>query len=144
MRKHNSGFCQECGAWRDSLHRDHGVPRWKGGGDDEDNIQYLCANCHEEKTRVDLMGRRNSDEAIARSKAFHIGRKRTPEAKERMSEAARGKEISADTRASISASLTGKKRKPFSDEHRANMRLAAQRRGGRVAVSVPSTEDLLK
>jgi len=105
-----SGFCPECGAWRDSLHRDHVVPRWKGGGDDEDNIQYLCANCHEEKTRVDLTGRRNSDEAIARTRAKNTGQKRTAEAREKMSESALGKTYSLQTRAKIASALKGRKR----------------------------------
>lgn len=52
-----SGTCVFCGVWRRSLHHDHIVPKWKGGSDDDWNIQLLCANCHEDKTRVDLKGR---------------------------------------------------------------------------------------
>jgi 5-methylcytosine-specific restriction enzyme A len=55
--KRPSGPCQSCGTIRRSLHRDHIVPRWKGGTDDPENIQWLCANCHEDKTRYDLVGR---------------------------------------------------------------------------------------
>jgi hypothetical protein len=52
------------------LHRDHIVPRRKGGGDEPANIQYLCANCHEDKTREDnkglvspMKGRHHSEES---------------------------------------------------------------------------------
>lgn len=53
-----SGECVKCGTYRKSLHHDHIVPRFLGGTDDPDNIQMLCANCHEDKTRVDLTGKR--------------------------------------------------------------------------------------
>ena len=54
--RHNSGNCERCGVWRRSLHRDHIVPKCKGGVDDPSNIQNLCANCHEDKTVIDLTG----------------------------------------------------------------------------------------
>jgi hypothetical protein len=59
MSKPPSGSCQnpKCGVWRQSLHRDHIVPRVvkeaRGENPDLDNIQLLCANCHEDKTRED-------------------------------------------------------------------------------------------
>lgn len=49
-----SGNCVACGVWRKSLHRDHIIPRGLGGADDPENIQLLCANCHEDKTRDDI------------------------------------------------------------------------------------------
>jgi len=49
--KHYVGACSRCGVHRDTLHRDHVIPKWASGSDDESNIQYLCANCHEDKTR---------------------------------------------------------------------------------------------
>lgn len=52
-----SGPCQSCGTHRKSLHREHIVPRWKGGTEDPENIQWFCANCHEDKTREDNRGR---------------------------------------------------------------------------------------
>ena len=44
------GNCELCGTYRKVLHRDHIKPRFLGGTDDASNIQYLCANCHEDKT----------------------------------------------------------------------------------------------
>src|SRR5712691_4661288 len=58
--------CQKCGIERQSLHRDHIIPKWKSGADAEANIQYICANCHEDKTREDLKGFRHSNETKAK------------------------------------------------------------------------------
>jgi 5-methylcytosine-specific restriction endonuclease McrA len=55
-RRRPSGNCSKCGAWRQSLHREHIIPKFKGGSEDPSNIQYICANCHEDKTREDLRG----------------------------------------------------------------------------------------
>jgi 5-methylcytosine-specific restriction protein A len=33
---------------------DHKVPLFKGGTDAEENLQPLCADCHVDKTRMDL------------------------------------------------------------------------------------------
>jgi hypothetical protein len=49
------GNCQHCGIYRWTLHRDHIEPVALGGSDDEENIQYICANCHEDKTREDII-----------------------------------------------------------------------------------------
>lgn len=49
-----SGNCQRCGTERYSLIRDHIVPQYAGGSDDESNTQYLCNNCHEDKTKEDF------------------------------------------------------------------------------------------
>lgn len=49
-----SGNYRLCGTQRHSLHRDHIKPKWAGGADDESNIQYICANCHEDKTRQEM------------------------------------------------------------------------------------------
>lgn len=53
----SSGICIKCGVWRETIHKDHIIPKClkidKGEDPDKDNIQLLCANCHEEKTAVD-------------------------------------------------------------------------------------------
>jgi hypothetical protein len=87
-----SGPCVKCGTWRERLQTDHIIPRRKGGGDDPSNIQYLCANCHEDKTRAELRechsGRKHSPEHIAKRSEANRGRVRTPEQKERIRQAA--------------------------------------------------------
>lgn len=67
-----AGDCAECGTYRKSLHRDHRVPLWNGGADDESNISWICANCHEDKTSAEMQTpewkaycRRKSDERRA-------------------------------------------------------------------------------
>ena len=48
--KTKSGFCVRCGIYRDRLQRDRIVPGFLGGKYTASNIQFLCPNCHEEKT----------------------------------------------------------------------------------------------
>lgn len=58
MKRRPSGECTKCQSWRYSLHRDHIIPKFKGGSDTPDNWQYICANCHEDKTREERKGHR--------------------------------------------------------------------------------------
>lgn len=46
--------CRAAGRIRPATDLDHIVPLFKGGTDDEENLQGLCAECHAEKTRRDL------------------------------------------------------------------------------------------
>jgi hypothetical protein len=55
-RQKVSGNCVVCGIFRKSLHKDHIVPLFKGGLDVSENLQYLCANCHEDKSSIDFIG----------------------------------------------------------------------------------------
>jgi 5-methylcytosine-specific restriction endonuclease McrA len=71
-RKYRSGYCKHCGIWRKSLHRDHIIPKCKGGIEDPSNYQYLCANCHEDKTRQDLTGITH-DNRRKLSDPFYVG-----------------------------------------------------------------------
>jgi hypothetical protein len=53
-----SGNCQKCGIWRRRLQRDHIVPRCvklmrRENPNAPSNLQFLCANCHEDKTIED-------------------------------------------------------------------------------------------
>ena len=111
------GKCVRCGIER-RMHRDHIVPRFLGGTDEPGNIQLLCANCHEDKTAQDLLGRK------------FPGRRISHETRSRMSASHRGKEISSETRAKISAARVGYKHTP---ETRAKM--GAAHRGHRLSPS---------
>lgn len=45
--------CQECGrvAYGKHGHADHVVPLEDGGGDEDEDLQWLCDKCHGRKTR---------------------------------------------------------------------------------------------
>lgn len=68
-----SGNCGLCGTFRETLHKDHVIPKWAGGVDDNSNWQYICANCHEDKTRRE----NSSPEFKAIVAARHKGHKWT-------------------------------------------------------------------
>ena len=76
VKRRPSGNCPKCGTWRYSLHWDHIVPRFKGGVDTPDNIQLLCANCHEDKTRLDFKGAEFLKENLKKAQAATRGVKR--------------------------------------------------------------------
>lgn len=44
----SAGTCERCGTARAHIHRHHIKPRSEGGTD-EDGIELLCANCHEDE-----------------------------------------------------------------------------------------------
>lgn len=126
------GNCAACGIERQSLHRDHIVPKYKGGIDDESNIQYLCANCHEDKTKIDLTGRKLSDKMPDEWRQHlsdaHKGRSHGPMpqcVKDKIAQGNKGKVVSKEARKNISEARLGV---VFSDETRRRMSEAASRR----------------
>lgn len=48
--KHLCQSCLKAGRLTQGNHVDHITPKAKGGTDDPDNLQVLCAPCHREKT----------------------------------------------------------------------------------------------
>ena len=49
----DAGLCQEClrnGRVEAGAIVDHKVPKFEGGADDEDNLEYLCKACSDRKT----------------------------------------------------------------------------------------------
>ena len=91
LRQRPSGNCPKCGSWRQSLHRDHILPKYKGGSDAEDNVQYICANCHEDKSRLDLqgkpgnrVGKKNSAEHRRKQREGMLAAWRRPETRARL------------------------------------------------------------
>jgi 5-methylcytosine-specific restriction endonuclease McrA len=41
---------------------DHLIPLHKGGADELNNLQALCANCHHDKTTMEILSRTTADE----------------------------------------------------------------------------------
>lgn len=55
--RRDNGLCQMClrsGRTTAASEVDHIIPDFKGGSDDDENLQSLCHDCHAEKTRADL------------------------------------------------------------------------------------------
>lgn len=46
--KPSAGTCDRCGINRWKRHRHHTLPLSLGGSDDPENIEFICANCHED------------------------------------------------------------------------------------------------
>lgn len=137
-RDSTAGNCQKCRTWRPQRQRDHIVPKrvaflrgWtKEQTDAPENIQFLCANCHEDKTRAENAitnkGRICSDETRKKLAAVQRGRKhseavlasmrkphrspppRTPEHSAKIAAANRGRAWTAESRAKASASHRGR------------------------------------
>ena len=79
--ENRSGNCPLCGTYRQRLQCDRIIPGFKGGQYTTENIQYICANCHEDKSRK---------EAGEASRKTWLGRKHTWKARCRMSKARKG------------------------------------------------------
>ena len=47
---------------------DHIVPLWEGGGNDDDNLQAICANCHSEKSILEAARRREAKRGVERER----------------------------------------------------------------------------
>ena len=124
MRTHRSGNCGICGVWRKSLHRDHIIPKFRGGPDTEDNCQYICANCHEDKTREDLVGRVMGPMTDVHKFRISVALKGVPKTAEHRS-ALRGRKLSDEQRLIISLSTKGI---PKTSEHKEKLSLAAMAR----------------
>ncbi len=120
MAPRRSGACWMCGTYRERLQRDHIVPKFEGGSNEIDNIQYLCANCHQDKTLVDIGRYKQTDEQISRRIAALTGLKKIEQHKRRIGDALRasyannghpwqGKTHGPGARAKLSASKMGEK-----------------------------------
>ena len=45
---------------------DHVVPLWEGGGNEDENLQAICANCHAEKSYLEARRRREARRELRR------------------------------------------------------------------------------
>lgn len=105
VKKDRSGYCRLCGIWREILCCDHIVPKHKGGTNEPANIQWICANCHQDKTIIELRER-------------HLGKPKSEEHRKKISEGLRGKpktswhcENIAESKRAYFATLTPEERK---------------------------------
>jgi transcriptional regulator len=83
----SSGRCERCGVERWKRHRHHKVPKSRGGSEDSENIEFLCANCHDEHrpgtpNGTDTMT--HTPQARARRSASLTRRWADPEKRERL------------------------------------------------------------
>lgn len=65
LRRRNP-LCRHCharGITRAADQYDHVVPLWKGGADEDANMQGLCLACHEVKTAAEATARAATDRA---------------------------------------------------------------------------------
>jgi hypothetical protein len=132
--KREPGNCQKCGMQRPYLQRDRIVPGFLGGIYEPSNIQYLCANCHEDKTRAELSGIKRSKEAKEKMRSAALGRHHTEEAKKKIGEASKGNQYALgnvngprpeEVKEKIREKMIGI---PHSEERKANQAAAAQNR----------------
>ncbi len=119
MFKHpdKSGNCKLCGTWRPVLCRDRIIPKREGGTYTPENIQRICANCHQDKTAKE-------------QSAAHKGRPKTPEQRAKMSAWQVGKVIPQATREKIRQSVlktmaNPELRKYLSEQQRINWPVGA-------------------
>lgn len=107
--------CPKCGATRRYLHRDHVIPKWMGGTDTPDNFQWLCANCHEDKTFMESqtpefkavsirpnLGIKRSKATIQKLRQLARKRGKDPEYRRKQSLAHMGHPVSDVTKAKLS------------------------------------------
>jgi hypothetical protein len=91
------------------------VPLAKGGTDDPKNIQYLCQNCHHDKTHLEdkinfWLGRKHSLETRRKISLSKKGSSNTLKAVAASADVRRGKSLSAEHKSKISARGKGQKR----------------------------------
>jgi len=101
-----SGHCPLCGTWRKVLVRDHIHPKHLGGTEDSSNLQYICANCHQDKTEAELKARVITDqerENRRNAQLGKVGHPMSPETKAKLLATHVGKPLSLETRYKISA-----------------------------------------
>jgi hypothetical protein len=130
-RPDKSGNCAICGIWRKILCRDRIVPGCLGGKYETLNIQWLCANCHQDKTASEQSaankGKLVGPESRAKMSAWQIGKKLSDETKKKISISVKRSMYDPDIRARMLENMKGRENldhwrgKNHSDETRAKI-----------------------
>ncbi|WP_395407957.1 HNH endonuclease [Pseudoduganella sp. UC29_106] len=67
---------------------DHIIPLWKGGADDETNLQSLCKPCHATKTAAEASERAGRDTdpggVVGNPRSKHLGHRTLPHAQKNL------------------------------------------------------------
>jgi len=98
--KAKSGLCARCGTYRWKLDKDHIIPKSRGGTDTPSNRQYLCQNCHCDKTFSEDKVH-STVEARERQSKLQKGKKLSPETREKIRQARIGQRHSEETKTKI-------------------------------------------
>lgn len=107
-----SGNCPKCGIYREFLAIDHVIPSWKfragivfGNPNAIENIQYICDNCHADKTRREMETENPAKRIESRKKIKEgiqrTGWKPTAEWRAKQSHSHKGLTASDETKAKI-------------------------------------------
>jgi hypothetical protein len=118
-RYSRSGSCLKCSTFRRTLHRDHIIPRWKGGLDNELNYQYICANCHEDKTFDERASQEYRDFVSKQSSERMLSARARARISKAVREANAKRVWTPEMRAKCAR--PGVKRVPFTEEHKARI-----------------------
>jgi|SRR5678815_1649536 len=79
-----SGVCDSCSQWSEWLELDHIIPRYRGGPHTRSNLQWLCVDCHKAKSSAERKAWKPTLEQLDRQRVAKIGKKASPETREKM------------------------------------------------------------
>lgn len=118
-----------------TLHKHHIVPKYMGGTDEPSNLVKLTIEEHAEAHKIlwekhgnwqdylawqGLLNRIDKEELLRlKSHYTHIGKNKSPEHRQKISDALKGRKLSEETKKKLSESRKGnqnRKGKPMSDE----------------------------
>ena len=66
VKRRDQYVCQACGRLTDEGECDHIVPTSKGGKSEVGNLQWLCVECHDSKTRREALEARGLAPKVSR------------------------------------------------------------------------------
>jgi superfamily II helicase len=139
-----SGKCPLCGTFRERLQKDRIVPAMHGGTYAPENVQYICANCHEDKTRKELRERKTTAETRAKLSRALKGKRVTENAKRLISERQKANWKGNETRReALSKSMRGNKaRTGMTNSPESNAKRSASMKNRHDYVEIPEPGNL--